>query len=116
MGYLVAVANGGWWVAVGGRDVLQVSSGGVESAVSVGVTDGAEGVKSGDRDGGSDTETPGAGVVVGVDVGAGAGLVAGRGGAAGRSSVGPCGHSTSTRPSPAPASTHPAARRAARAQ
>ncbi|MER7221371.1 hypothetical protein ABT407_39505, partial [Streptomyces eurythermus] len=87
----VAVANCGSWVAVGGREVLEVSSGGAESAVSVGVMDGEDGVWSGDRDGGSDTEAPGAGVVVGV----GAGLDAGRGGAAGRSSVGPCGHSVS---------------------
>ncbi|MER6025374.1 hypothetical protein [Streptomyces sp. NPDC001851] len=108
----VAVGGGGWCVAVGGLPPVagaweadEVDSGG----------GGAVAGEEGGPLGGSDVLGDVLGEVVGEALGTGVGLVAGRGcGALGRSSVWPCGHRNRPRPSPATASTEPAARRAAR--
>ena len=109
----VAVADGGGPPVeselppvTGALEVEEVESGVGESVV-VGVDVGVDGGPLG----GSDE----LGDVLGAVVGRGVGLIAGRGrGAVGRSSVWPCGHRNRPRPSPAAASTAPAARRAAR--
>ncbi|MFI6359208.1 hypothetical protein ACIBJF_42990 [Streptomyces sp. NPDC050743] len=93
-------------VVTGASEVEEVESG-VGESVAVGVDVGVDGGPLG----GSEE----LGDVLGAVVGSGVGLIAGRGrGAVGRSSVWPCGHSNRPRPSPATASTAPAARRAAR--